>query len=110
MCIRDRMPFLHQELARYILKIPGVYKLHVPFDHGPKNYKERKEERFWRMGNYKGLLRDHMRRYYPKHILERKRKIGFANPWDARDDEKNREYGEADTNMVNLLMKKLTFN
>ena len=108
--MESRMPFLHQELARYILKIPGVYKLHVPFDHGPKNYKERKEERFWRMGNYKGLLRDHMRRYYPKHILERKRKIGFANPWDARDDEKNREYGEADTNMVNLLMKKLTFN
>ena len=108
--MESRMPFLHQDLAKYILKIPGVYKLHVPFDHGPKDYKKRKNERFWRMGNYKSILRDHMKQYYPEHVLNRVQKIGFANPWDARDDKKNMEFGEADTNMVNLLMKKLTFN
>ena len=62
------------------------------------------------MGNYKSILRDHMKQYYPEHVLNRKQKIGFANPWDARDDVKNQEFGEADTNLVNLLMKKLTFN
>ena len=104
------MPFLHQKLAKYLLNIPGVYKLHVPFDHGPKDYQKRKNERFWRMGNYKSILRDHMKQYYPEHVLNRVQKIGFANPWDARDDKKNQEFGEADTNLVNLLMKKLTFN
>ena len=108
--MESRMPFLHQKLAKYLLNIPGVYKLHVPFDHGPKDYKKRKNERFWRMGNYKSILRDHMKQYYPEHVLNRKQKIGFANPWDARDDKKNMEFGEADTNLVNLLMKKLTFN
>ena len=75
--MESRMPFLHQGLAKYILKIPGVYKLHVPFDHGPKDYKERKNERFWRMGNYKSILRDHMKKYYPDHVLNRKRKIAI---------------------------------
>ena len=51
-----------------------------------------------------------MKQYYPEHVLNREQKIGFANPWDARNDEKNMEFGEADTNLVNLLMKKLTFN
>ena len=106
--MESRMPFLHQELAKYLLRIPGVYKLHVPFHHGPDDYIERKDYRFWRMGNYKSILRDHMRQYYPKHVLNRVQKIGFANPWDARDDKKNLEFGKADTKMVNLLMKKLT--
>ena len=51
-----------------------------------------------------------MTKYYPKHILERGRKIGFANPWDARDDVLNKKYAEADTKLSNMLNKKLTFN
>ena len=109
--MESRVPFLHQKLAKYILKIPGVYKLHVPFkhEHFASDYGKRKTQRFWRMGNWKGMLRDHMAKYYPNHILNRTRKIGFANPWDARDDEKNDEYGEADTKLTTLLNKKLTF-
>ena len=56
------------------------------------------------------MLRDHMTKYYPNHILERGRKTGFANPWDARDDVLNRKYAEADTKLSNMLNKKLTFN
>ena len=109
--MESRVPFLHQRLAKYILKIPGVYKLHVPFkhEHFASDYKKKKEQRFWRMGNWKSMLRDHMAKYYPNHILNRTRKIGFANPWDARDDKKNDEYGEADTKLTTLLNKKLTF-
>lgn len=110
--MESRVPFLHQDLAKYIFKIPGVYKLHVPFKHDTfaKDYKKKKEQRFWRMGNWKSMLRDHMTKYYPKHILERGRKTGFANPWDARDDVLNRKYAEADTKLSNMLNKKLTFN
>ena len=110
--MESRVPFFHQTLAKYLLKIPGVYKLHVPFKHSmfAEDYSTRKNQRFWQMGHWKSILRDHMRRYYPKHVAERTRKIGFANPWDARDDEKNKEYAIADTNLVNLLMKELTFN
>ena len=109
--MESRVPFLHQKLAKYILKIPGVYKLHVPFkhEHFANDYKKRKEQRFWRMGNWKGMLRDHMGKYYPSFILNRTRKIGFANPWDARDDKQNKQYAEADTNLTTLLNKKLTF-
>ena len=110
--MESRVPFFHQTLAKYLLKIPGVYKLHVPFKHSmfAEDYSTRKNQRFWQMGHWKSILRDHMRRYYPKHVAERTRKIGFANPWDARDDEENKEYAIADTNLVNLLMKELTFN
>ena len=109
--MESRVPFLHQELAKYILKIPGVYKLHVPFNHKlfSKSYGKRKEQRFWRMGNWKSILRDHMSKYYPHFILNRTRKIGFANPWDARDDKQNKTYAEADTKLATLLNKKLTF-
>ena len=109
--MESRMPFLHQELAKYILKIPGVYKLHVPFEHNQfaKDYKKRKEQRFWRMGNWKSLLRDHMSKWYPNHVLYRSRKIGFANPWDARDNQQNIQYAEADTKLTSILNKKLTF-
>ena len=55
------------------------------------------------------MLRDHMGKYYPSFILNRTRKIGFANPWDARDDKQNKQYAEADTNLTTLLNKKLTF-
>ena len=110
--MESRVPFLHQDLAKYLLKIPGAYKLHVPFKHKSfaKDYKKRKEQRFWRMGNWKAILRDHMTRYYPSHVLNRQKKIGFANPWDARNDKKNKHYAEADTKLLNILMKKLTFN
>lgn len=115
--MESRVPFLHQELAMYILSIPGVDKLRVPFnykDHSmisPNNNKavvDRREQRFWRMGNYKGVLRDHMRKFYPEHIIDRKRKIGFANPWDARDHKKNINIGKQNLLQVYNLMKQLT--
>ena len=61
------------------------------------------------MGNWKSLLRDHMSKWYPNHVLYRSRKIGFANPWDARDNQQNIQYAEADTKLTSILNKKLTF-
>ena len=50
-----------------------------------------------------------MGKWYPNHVLYRSRKIGFANPWDARDNQQNIQYAEADTKLTSILNKKLTF-
>ena len=62
------------------------------------------------MGNWKPVLRDHMKSYYPEHVLKRDRKIGFANPWNARDDKLNQEYGKTDVEYVKLLHQSLTLD
>lgn len=110
--MESRLPFLHQRLAKYLLTIPGAYKLHVPFKHESfaEDYKKRKDQRFWRMGNWKPVLRDHMKSHYPKQVLNRDRKIGFANPWDARNDKLNKEYGKTDVEYVKLLHQSLTLD
>lgn len=110
--MESRLPFLHQRLAKYLLTVPGVYKLHVPFKHESfaDDYIKRKDQRFWRMGNWKGMLRDHMKSYYPEHVLKRERKIGFANPWNARNDKLNQEYGKTDAEYVKLLHSSLTLD
>jgi len=110
--MESRLPFLHQRLAKYLLTIPGAYKLHVPFKHElfADDYIKRKDQRFWRMGNWKPILRDHMKQYYPEHVLKRERKIGFANPWNARNDKLNQEYGKTDVEYVKLLHQSLTLD
>ena len=87
--MESRMPFLSQTLAKYLLKIPSAYKLHVPFDIEP-------DERNYLMGHYKGLIRDHMRHHLPDIVTERRTKIGFATPWNARDNDMNINLAEAD--------------
>ena len=62
------------------------------------------------MGNWKPVLRDHMKSHYPEHVLNRDRKIGFANPWDARNDKLNKEYGKTDVEYVKLLHQSLTLD
>lgn len=87
--MESRMPFLSQTLAKYLLQIPSAYKLHVPFDI-------EEEERNYLMGHYKGLIRDHMRHHLPEIVTERRTKIGFATPWNARDNKMNIDLAEAD--------------
>lgn len=87
--MESRMPFLHQQLAKYLLKIPSGYKLHVPFDLEPK-------ERNYMMGHYKGLIRDHMKQHLPDVVLDRRTKIGFATPWNARNNDTNINLAEQD--------------
>ena len=87
--MESRVPFLAQDLAKYLLRIPSTYKLHVPFDMEPK-------ERDYMMGHYKGLIRDYMKEYLPDVVLDRKHKIGFATPWNARDNDMNINLAEQD--------------
>lgn len=79
--MESRMPFLHQRLARYALRIPSGFKL-----KGNTN----------KNGTYKYLIRKVLEDYLPDHVKERPTKIGFAAPWDARDHEKNIMIGKED--------------
>lgn len=79
--MESRLPFLHQELARYALRIPSAFKL-IGNDHN--------------FGGYKYLIRDVLAEYLPDHVRERQTKIGFAAPWDARDHELNIKIGQTD--------------
>lgn len=88
--MESRVPFLHQKLVKYLMKIPGQQKLYIPFNHVPgKNLEEKRDYIFFMMGHYKGILRDHMSHHYVPNVRERLRKTGFSNPWDARDPNKN---------------------
>ena len=79
--MESRLPFLHQDLARYALRIPSAYKL----IGNNKNW-----------GGYKYLIRDVLAEYLPDHVRERQTKIGWAAPWDARDHVKNIRIGLQD--------------
>jgi asparagine synthase (glutamine-hydrolysing) len=90
--MESRVPFLHQELAKYLLNIPAGVKLQTPgnetlqaegFVDNNNTYQ----------GAYKYLLRDLCREFLPDHVRTRGRKIGFANPVNARDHELNKEIG-----------------
>jgi asparagine synthase (glutamine-hydrolysing) len=79
--MESRVPFLHQKLVKYAMRIPGVIKL-----------KGNSQD----FGGYKYLIREVLGDYLPDHVKERTTKIGWAAPWDARDHEKNKLIGQAD--------------
>lgn len=91
--MESRMPFLSQGLAKYLLMVPSVYKLHVPFELPA-------DIRNMYMGHYKGLIRDHMKQHLPRVILNRHSKIGFSTPWNARNDKHNQQLAEADFELL----------
>ena len=97
--MESRVPFLHQRLAKYLLRIPGQQKLAIDFNGPIKDKKDRKDYLWFMMGHYKGLLRDHMSHHYTDEVRNRMRKTGFSNPWDARDEKKNKELREEQYNI-----------
>ncbi len=97
--MESRMPFLHQELGKYLLKIPGAIKLDVPVKTACKRFKtreKRKEHKWWWMGHYKKLIREDMKKHIPAHIRNKEKKVGFAHPWNSRDHKLNNVIGDED--------------
>lgn len=97
--MESRMPFLHQELSKYLLKIPAVDKLHVPY-HIPE------DDRHMYKGHYKILIRDFMKDYIPVNIRKRHTKIGFSTPWNARDNNRNKALAEEDWKLLEFQANK----
>ena len=91
--MESRVPFLHQELAKYLLNIPGGVKLFTPSDRQLKSEGFPESNMTYR-GSYKYLLRDVCKDFLPDHIRKRGRKIGFANPINARDHQLNIQKGQ----------------
>ena len=95
--MESRVPFLSQKLAKYIMNVPSTYKLHVPFEiTGDLRHQYK--------GHYKGMIRDHMKQHLPLHVRKRHHKIGFATPWNARDDKRNRQLAQQDWLLLKFYM------
>ena len=97
--MESRMPFLHQELAKYLLKIPGAIKLDVPIKKAAARFKTRetrKKHKWFMMGHYKRLIRVDMGHHIPYHVRKKEKKVGFAHPWDSRGYDNNATIGEED--------------
>lgn len=94
--MESRPPFQYQELAKFLLNIPGAMKYHSP---NPE----------YRPGNYKGILRDNFTDFIPDEVLSRKLKTGFASPWNSRGDRKNRELGQNQLNEIINQSEQLSF-
>lgn len=94
--IESRVPFLHQKLAKYLLKVPSADKLRLP-----RELKNPERDRM--MGIYKWMIREEMSEFIPTHIETRETKAGFAAPWNSRDKELNNKIGEEDMALVRSL-------
>lgn len=97
--IESRVPFLHQELAKYLMTIPSAIKLFVPFHI-------KGQERSLSKGIYKYLFREYFADDLPEHITDRKTKAGFAAPWNARNRALNHLIGEEDMELVKIQARK----
>jgi asparagine synthetase B (glutamine-hydrolysing) len=92
--MESRAPYLHQELSKYLMNIPGAIKLQMPAGE----MAAWPEDRNTYLGQYKWVLRDPLRKYIPDHIRYRGRKMGFADPVNSRDAEYNILIGNEDFN------------
>lgn len=75
--IESRAPFAYQSLVRLMFSIPGKRKLRI-LEDGME-------------GIYKYYLRHLFREELPEHVVNRRTKVGFATPWNSRDDVLNRQ-------------------
>jgi asparagine synthase (glutamine-hydrolysing) len=91
--IESRVPFLHQKLAKYLIKIPSGAKLRMPDD-----MKDPERDRM--MGIYKWMIREEMSKWLPNSVEKRSTKAGFASPWNSRDKVLNVEIGKEDLKLV----------
>mgnify|MGYP003637174510 FL=1 len=104
--MESRAPFLHQELSKYLMNVPGAIKLQIPageMDSWPA-------DRDTYLGQYKWILRDPLRKYIPDHIRYRGSKIGFADPVNSRDHEYNVLIGNEDFANYFEWVKQLKFD
>src|SRR6056300_152623 len=64
--IESRVPFLHQEFAKYVLRIPAAHKLRVPW---AREEREGTTVGPPKWGAYKWLIREEMKDFIPDHVL-----------------------------------------
>jgi len=84
--IESRVPFLHQEFAKYVMRIPSAHKLRIPWKREQRSGETVGSPKY---GAYKWLIREEMKDYIPDHVLYNEYKVGFSTPWNSRSYGKN---------------------
>lgn len=97
--MESRVPYMHQEFVKYVMKIPSHDKLRLPTKRdirkGQSVLKPPAEQHFDDQGfniyagSYKRLIRDEMSEYIPDHVNSATNKVGFSVPWNARNAQLN---------------------
>tara|TARA_R110000868_G_scaffold94549_1_gene260804 strand:+ start:19045 stop:20751 length:1707 start_codon:yes stop_codon:yes gene_type:complete len=97
--MESRVPFMNQELVKYVMKIPSHHKLRTPNKQeiraGHSVIKPPVEDHFDRddanihTGYYKRLIREDLCDWMPDHINNNVNKVGFSTPWNSRNHELN---------------------
>jgi asparagine synthase (glutamine-hydrolysing) len=108
--MESRVPFLHQELAKYILTIPSAHKLRFPWNREKRDKLTVATGQSRRAGRYKWLIREELREHIPPHVLYDFNKVGFSTPWKSRgyyDNVKKRV--KENKNTFDLLKDRFTF-
>jgi asparagine synthase (glutamine-hydrolysing) len=104
--MESRAPYLHQELSKFLLNIPGAVKLQMP----ACEMEEYPEDKDAYLGQYKWVLRDACKDLIPDHVRYRGKKIGFADPVNARDAEYNNFIGNEDFENYHQWVRQLKFD
>lgn len=97
--MESRVPYMHQEFVKYVMKIPSHDKLRLPtrrdIRKGHHVLNPPAEQHFddkgfsIYAGSYKRLIRDEMKEYIPEHVNTATNKVGFSVPWNARNHHLN---------------------
>ena len=87
--MESRPVFLSQSFVRYMLSIESRVKF--------------KKHPDYQLGTYKYLLREVMKDYLPKHVRERKKKVGWSSPWDNNHKELTRLWKLQDLEYISNL-------
>jgi len=88
--MESRPCLLTQNFAKYVISIASAQKF--------KQFKQ------FRKGTTKWLMRHVMRDYLPKHIIERKMKIGWSSPWDNNHPSTKTKWLEQDVEFVKSII------
>lgn len=128
--MESRVPFCHQEWAKYVFKIPSGFKLRTPTNKEMEKlpYKGMMRNRFTRKGEfphstkypeinsayigwYKWLFREEMKDWLPTYIRDPiDRKLGFSTPWNARDYSMNNRLRKSELQRsLEIIPKKFAF-
>jgi hypothetical protein len=87
--MESRPVFLSQNYVQYIFQISGAEKF--------------KQHPDWQKGTYKYLLREVFGDMLPKHVRERKQKVGWSSPWDNNVKLIEQRWREEDLEFLEVL-------
>ena len=84
-----RIPLLTQRYVHYVLGIPTKTRF--------------KQLQGLDLGTTKYLMREVMKDYIPKHVLERKQKTGWSSPWDNNHPQQSMRWRDEDLELLKRL-------